>query len=157
MSCKDKCKDHQSRKVSGQVIDDREVFTRYYAKLCEILPRAVEELLPHLVTSNIISFEEEEEIVLHSTKSSKARAILLPIRKALFEGIPRPFYEFLSVMQSLQHLNLECAELAGQICAELNLELNANTEDKSRELNSSVWLIILILYNTIPLGTCREG
>ena len=59
---------------------EREVFTRYYAKLCELLPATVEELLPHLVTSNVISFEEEEEIITYSTSSSKARAILRPIR-----------------------------------------------------------------------------
>jgi len=111
---------------------ERKVFTRYYAKLCELLPATVEELLPHLVTSNVISFEEEEEILLHSTSSSKARAILLPIRKALFAGIPRPFHELLSIiMKSSRHP--ECAELARQICSELNIITTSDTGAALRE------------------------
>ena len=113
------CEDQSKKESSSQLTSEREVFTRYYAKLCELLPVTVEELLPHLVTSNVISFEEEEEILSQPTSSSKARAILLPIPKALFEGIPRPFHEFLKVMQSSRHV--ECAELARQICSELNI------------------------------------
>ena len=115
MSSEDKSSESQS-------VNEREVFTRYYAKLCELLPTTVEELLPHLVTSNVISFEEEEQISSHPTSSSKSRAILHPIRKALFEGIPRPFHEFLAIMQSSQHV--ECAELARQICTELHLTIS---------------------------------
>jgi len=99
MSYEDQCKIDTT-----PISHEREVFTRYYAKLCELLPATVEELLPHLVTSNVISFEKEEEILLHLTPSSKARAILFPIRTALFEGIPRPFHEFLSIMQLSRHV-----------------------------------------------------
>ena len=112
------------------------MFTRYYAKLCELLPATVEELLPHLVTSNVISFEEEEEILTHSTSSSKARAILKPIRKALFEEIPRPFHQFLTVMQSSRHT--ECAELARQICSELNIVIS---DTPSREFIATTFYI----------------
>jgi len=124
-------REDQSKKP-GPLSEDleRKVFTRYYAKLCELLPVIVEDLLPHLVTSNVISFEEEEEILSHSTSSSKARAILLPIRKALFEGIPRPFHEFLTIIKSSQ--SIKCAELARQICSELNITTN-DTGDTSRE------------------------
>ena len=123
----------QSReKSTDEHGQEREVFTRYYAKLCELLPATVEELLPHLVTSNVISFEEEEEILTHSTSSSKARAVLKPIRKALFEEIPRPFHQFLTVMQSSRHT--ECAELARQICSELNImDARTTAQDISRE------------------------
>ena len=124
-------KDPSKNESSSQLTSEREVFTRYYAKLCELLPVTVEESLPHLVTSNVLSFEEEEEILSHSTSSSKARAILVPIRKALFEGIPRPFHEFLKVMQSSRHV--ECTELAKQICSDLNI-ISTDTEDNtSRE------------------------
>ena len=99
--------------------NEREVFTSHYADLCKVLSAAVEELLPNLVVSNVISFEEEEEISLHSTSSLKARAILMPIRKALFEGIPRSFYKFLRIMQASKHVG--CAALARQICFELNI------------------------------------
>ena len=115
------CQNSIAESSAGGQATEREVFKRYYAKLCELLPATVEELLPPLVTSNVISFEEEEEILSHSTPSSKARAVLLPIRKALFEGIPRPFHEFLTIMQSSRHV--ECAELARQICTELNITL----------------------------------
>ena len=115
-------KEKESGSVNLEATLEQEVFTRYYAKLCELLPATVEELLPHLVTSNVISFEEEEEILTHSTSSSKARAVLKPIRKALFEEIPRPFHQFLTVMQSSRHT--ECAELARQICSELNIVIS---------------------------------
>jgi len=116
---------------------EREVFIRYYAKLCELLPVIIEELLPHLVTSNVITFEEEEEIRLsHLTTSSKARAVLVPIRKALFEGIPRPFHELLTIMQSSWHE--ECAELVRQISFELNImTIDTPTQDLLRELSMS--------------------
>ena len=130
MSRKDQSKAEESAGLSSENVE-RKVFTRYYAKLCELLPATVEELLPHLVTSNIISFEEEEEILLHSTSLSKARAILLPIRKALFEGIPRPFHEFLSIMKSSRHP--ECAELARQICSKLNIITTSDTGAALRE------------------------
>ena len=123
---------HLREKSTSEHNYERKVFTRYYAKLCELLPATVEELLPHLVTSNVISFEEEEEILTHSTSSSKARAILKPIRKALFEEIPRPFHQFLTVMQSSRHT--ECAELVRQICSELNImETSTTAQDISRE------------------------
>jgi len=130
MSGKDQSKTEESAGLSSEDVE-REVFTRYYAKLCELLPARVEELLPHLVTSNVISFEEEEEILLHSTMSSKTRAILLPIRKALFEGIPRPFHELLSIMKSSRDPG--CAELARQICSELNIITTSDTGAALRE------------------------
>jgi len=131
---------------------EREVFTRYYAKLCALLPVTVEELLPHLVTSNVISFEQEEEIFSHSMSSLKARAILVPIRKALFEGIPRPFHEFLSIMKSSQ--NKECAELARQICFELNITAS-DTEDAAREWQELIFENVYLGY-WIQNSPCKK-
>ena len=83
------------------------------------------------MTSNVISFEEEEPILLKDTSLSKARAVLLPIRKALFEGICRPFYEFLHVMRLSRHL--QCADLARKISSELNLTYAETEENTPRE------------------------
>jgi len=52
----------------------REVFQRYYANLCELLPIAVEELLPHLVTKNVITFQQEEEVRV--TQSTPLKLVL---------------------------------------------------------------------------------
>ena len=112
----------ESKKSSGHWNSERDVFTSYYTKLCKLLPATVEELLPHFMTSNVISFEEEEEILTHSTSLSKAHALLKPIRKALFEEIPHPFHQFLIIMQS--SWNQERAELARQICSELNITIS---------------------------------
>jgi len=132
MLCEDSSREKSLGMCTSKSTTDREVFTRYYAKLCELLPTSVEELLPHLVTSNVISFEEEEEILSHSTPSSKSRAILLPIRKALFEGIPRPFHEFLTIMQSSRHV--EFAKLSRQIFSELNIATSGRETVTPRKL-----------------------
>ena len=119
MSLINKTKNLSEEKSSSQSTSEREVFTHHYAELCNLLSATVEELLPVLVVNNVISFEEEEEISSHATSSLKARGVLMPIRKALFEGIPRPFHELLRSMQTSQHV--ECAALARKICSELNI------------------------------------
>ena len=122
MSCENQSKNSSEEELFGQPKSnsEREVFTRHYAELCDLLPAKVEELLPRLVTNNVISFEEEEEISSESTSSLKVRAILKRIRKALFEGIPRPFHELLKIIQESKHV--ECSALARQICSELNIK-----------------------------------
>ena len=109
--------------------NEQEVFTRNYAKFYQLLPSIIEELLVHLVASNVISFDDEEEIMSQATSSSKTRAVLMPIRKALFEGISRPFHELLRIMRSSQQV--ECMELAKQICSEVNIDED-NTEIASQ-------------------------
>ena len=109
--------------VISRNTNEQEVFTRNYAKFRELLPSIIEELLAHLVASNVISFDDEEEIMSQATSSSKTRAVLMPIRKALFEGIPRPFHELLRIMQLSKHV--ECVELAKRISSEINFK---NTE-----------------------------
>jgi len=122
MSCENQSKNSSEDELSGQPKSnsESEVFTRHYAELCVLLPATIEELLPRLVAKNVISFEEEEEISSESTSSLKVRAILKRIRKALFEGIPRPFHELLKIIQASK--NVECSALARQICSELNMK-----------------------------------
>jgi len=50
--------------LSMIMANKREVFQHYYANLCELLPIAVEELLPHLV-------QEEEEVRVTQSTSLK--------------------------------------------------------------------------------------
>ena len=109
---------------------NQEIFQRYYAKLCEILP--VEQILPYLVTKGVISFEDEEEIMAQATSWLKVRALLMPIRKALFADITDPFWILLRIMQSSQHL--AGTQLAADIIAEMTSETGDGT---SRELLNS--------------------
>jgi len=111
--------------------NEQQVFTRNYAKFRKLLPSIIEDLLAHLVASNVISFDEEEEIMSQATSSSKTRSVLMPIRKALFEGISRPFHELLRIMRSSQHV--ACMELAKEICSEFNID--ENTENTSGEVS----------------------
>jgi len=70
------------------------------------------------------------------TSSSKIHSVLMPIHKALFEGIS---HELLRIMRSSQHV--VCMELAKEICSELNID--ENTENTSGEViifnTSIVW------------------
>ena len=112
--------------VISRNTNEQELFTSNYAKFRELLSSIIEELLAHLVASNVISFDEEEEIMSQATSSSKIRAVLMPIRKALFEGIPRPFHELLRIMRSSQHV--ECVEFAKRIISEANIDEYTETD-----------------------------
>ena len=105
----------------------------------EVVPRIV----PDLVARRVLTFQEEE-VLSQPTSLSKARALLSPIRKALFEGINQPFHEFLSIAKSSRHK--ECADLAGRICDDLELDSN-EFGVVSREYT----------YNAIFLYKCRVG
>ena len=105
----------------------KRTFTAYYARLCEALP--VEEILPELVSNEVITVHEMEEILAEKTSIAKARALLnRHIFKGISAGCPEVLTTLLSVMR---HLNDHtCKALSKEMCARLNI---ATSKDASCE------------------------
>ena len=139
---------NKERLADEPITNQRDVFQNHYAELCTVLEveEVVPRIVPDLVARRVLTFQEEEEVLSQPTSLSKARALLSPIRKALFEGINQPFHEFLSIAKSSRHK--ECADLAGRICDDLELDSN-EFGAVSREY--------MYTYNAIFLYKCRVG
>ena len=95
------------------------IFKKFYATLCKILP--IEELISEFVACGVITFDEEEEILSHSTSLKKARLLLSNVRKALDAGIPGSFYKLLEIMKLSE--KSDCKELAESIIEEIHQDL----------------------------------
>ena len=94
----------------------RKVFTAYYAALCDSIP--VEEMLPHLVSNEVITMREMEDVLAERTTFRQARALLNgPIWRAISGGYPQAFITFLCVLHSIRSCELLCEE----ICTKLNV------------------------------------
>ena len=87
----------------------------------------VEEMLPHLVSGEVITMLEMEDVQAERTRSRQARALLSgPIWRAISGGYPQAFVTFLCVLYSIHN----CESLCEEICTKLNV----STEVISREL-----------------------
>ena len=87
----------------------------------------VEEMLPHLVSKEVITMREMEDILAEKTTFRQARALLnWPIWRAISGGYPQAFVTFLCVLNSIR----SCESLCEEICTKLNV----STEVISREL-----------------------
>ena len=101
----------------------KRTFTAYYAKLCEALP--VEQILPELVSNEVITLHEMEEILAEKTSIAKARVLLRHIFKGISAGCPEVLSTLLSVMR---HLNDHtCKALSKEMCARLNIATSKDT------------------------------
>ena len=104
------------------------VFTVHYATLCDTIP--VEEMLPHLVSNEVITMREMEDVLAERTKFRQARALLNgPIWRAISGGYPQAFVTFLCVLHSIRN----CESLCEEICTKLSISTEILT-NKSREL-----------------------
>ena len=107
----------------------RRVFQQYYARLCAVLP--AHEILPSLLSSEIITMDEMEEIEAKETSSLKAHALLKgPIWRAINGGFPVTFVRLLCLMRLLRVRS--CEELAEEIRASLSISSKSILE-ASRE------------------------
>ena len=94
----------------------RKVFKTYYARLCDSIP--VEEIMPHLVSNDIVTFREMEDIRVEKTSFHQAQALLNgPIYRAIAVGYPKPFITFLYVLYSIHNCKMLCEE----ICTDLHI------------------------------------
>ena len=110
-------------------VEYQKVFKAYYAKLCDSIP--VEEMLPHLVSNEVITMREMENILAERTKFRQARALLNgPIWGAISGGYPQAFVTFLCVL----HFIRSCETVCEEICAKLSISTDEVMTSKSREL-----------------------
>ena len=102
------------RKESSQEYHDTEryqnVFKTYYARLCDAIP--VEEVLPHLVSNDVITVREMDDILVEKTTFRQARALLNgPIWRSISGGYPKVFVTLLCVLRSVRSCEALCDEI----------------------------------------------
>ena len=79
----------------------RKVFKVYYARLCDVLP--VEEILPHLVSNDVITLPEMDDVLAEKTSFRQTRALLNgPIWRAISGGCPQAFITLLCALRSVR-------------------------------------------------------
>ena len=103
--------------MTGLQLNEKEVFTRHYASLCNTLTD-VNNLLPHFVQRNIISTSDEEEINAIVTTTKKVEKLLSHISGPLTAGDPKGFHMMLSIMK--EHGNQSTKDLAMKIMTSSN-------------------------------------
>ena len=100
--------------------DYKRTFKTYYARLCDALCAPIVQILPELVSSEVITVHEAEEIGGERTSIEKARALL---SKHIFTGIsvgcPQVLEKLLSVMWHCS--DHTCKALSKEICLKLNI------------------------------------
>ena len=118
----------QTEEPGSDIEQYQSVFTAYYATLCDSIP--VEEMLPHLVSNEVITMREMEDVLAEKTTFRQARALLNgPIWRAISGGYPQAFVTFLCVLHSIH----SCESLCEEICTKLFISAKVMTS-KSREL-----------------------
>ena len=127
-------------KESSQERNDTEryqnVFKTYYARLCDAIP--VEEVLPHLVSNDVITVREMKDILVEKTTFRQARALLNgPIWRAISGGYPKAFVTLLCVLRSVR----SCETLCEEICSKLSISAEVIVSNESREL---LWFNIYV-------------
>ena len=95
-------------------INEFEVFTRYFNKLVNILP--VKSITHNLISSRIITIDDDEEIKSIARSKDKASLVLRKVGRSLEVGVTQSFYELLMIMK--QHRG-DSAILAAEIQNEL--------------------------------------
>ena len=105
----------------------QKVFKTYNARLCDCIP--AEEIMPHLVSHDIITVREMEDILAEKTRFRQARALLNgPILSAISGGYPKSFITFLYVLHSIHGCKMLCEE----ICTNLDISTEVISSE-SRE------------------------
>lgn len=111
----------------------QEVFKTYYAKLCEAIP--VEEILPHLVSNEVITMREMDDVLAEKTVFRQTRALLNgPIWRAISGGHPQSFITLLYVMHSIHNCKTLCEEICGNLNISAEVLIRESREFKSHSL-----------------------
>ena len=103
--------------MTGLQLNEKEVFTRHYASLCNTLTD-VNNLLPHFVQRNIIGTSDVEDINTLATTAKKVEKLLSHISGPLIAGDPKGFHMMLTIMK--EHGNQSTKDLAMQIMTSSN-------------------------------------
>ena len=108
----------ETNSEANQVEKCKQVFQAYYSRMAEVLP--IEEILSDLVSNELITMEEMEEILTEKTSQKKSRSLLQgPIWRSISGGYQDTFIKMLCIMQLLQ--NKPCIALSQEICGELDM------------------------------------
>jgi len=100
------------RKMDSYQLEEKEIFTQYYAKLCSTLTD-VQHLLPHFVAESIIKLQDEEYINSLSLSSQKVKSLLKHISGPLNVGHTKGFHTMLKILET--HGTQATKELANEI------------------------------------------
>ena len=92
-----------------------EVFTKYYSSLTSVLP--IKSITSHLISAEMISFEDEEVIQQMTRSSEGSFLVLKKIASSLKVGQTKSFDKLLLIME--EHGGMSCNELANQMRGEL--------------------------------------
>ena len=76
---------------------EKKVFKRFYGRLASILP--TQNISPHLISKEIITTGDEEEISSKARSDDKASIVLRIIDKSLQAGFISSFYNLLGIME----------------------------------------------------------
>ena len=98
------------------------MFTKYYAKLVDVLP--IKTLTHHFVKDEIISFDEEEVIIQTAGRSQAAGIVLRKIGGSLKAHLTTSFDKLLLIME--QHGDASCMELGNEIRQAIPQDLTGN-------------------------------
>jgi len=119
----------QSQNSANLVDKYRRVFQRYFATLCDVIP--TDQMLPRLVSSEVITMDEMDEIEAKETSLAKARTLLRgPVWRSVNGGYPDTFVRLLCVMRSLRVRS--CEKLSEEICNNLDIS-NEEVSELTRE------------------------
>lgn len=99
------------------------MFQKFYSDMLNIMPTTV--LTGHLVSANIITPTEDEEVTSPSTSTERARKLLLKMSGALKSGYTISFYALLDALEKFGNKN--CNMLASKMRKELLVEGNQGT------------------------------
>ena len=103
--------------MTGVQLNEKEIFTRHYASLCNTLTD-INSLLPHFVQKDIISTSDEDEINAIVTTAKKIKKLLSHISSPLTAGDPKGFHMMLTIMK--EHGNQSTKDLAVKIMTSSN-------------------------------------
>ena len=120
------------QREEGRVSHDnyKAVFKCYYYKLSKTLPTA--DLLPSLLSTEVITMDQKEEIQAKETSGMRACTLLDgPIWSGINSGYPDTFIRLLCLMRLIH--NPSCEKLSEEISGHLNI-----SDDVIKKVMSSI-------------------
>ena len=102
--------------IARMAANEREIFTRHYASLCNTLTD-VDHLLPYFVEENIICNSDVESIDATTTTSHKVRKLMSHISGPLTAEDTKGFHTMLTIMKD--HGNQSTKDLAVKMSSEV--------------------------------------
>ena len=96
------------------------MFRKFYSDMLNIIP--ITDLTGHLVSANIITPTEDEEVTSPFTSTERNRKLLLKMSGALKSGYTASLYALLDALEKFG--NEDCSTLASKIRKELPVKGN---------------------------------